>query len=59
MTDPDDIRAWQRLDDRTTTSGRIVADGPPAETLTANRMRDIYGVAARIDGTSVHIEGAA
>ncbi|CAM4090288.1 Beta-lactamase hydrolase-like protein phosphatase-like domain-containing protein [Novosphingobium lubricantis] len=26
MTDPDDIRAWQRLDDRTTTSGRIVAD---------------------------------
>lgn len=40
-------------------AGRIVADGSPAETLTADRMRDIYGVAARIDGTSVHIEGAA
>ncbi len=23
MNDPDDIRAWQRLDDRTTTSGKI------------------------------------
>jgi uncharacterized protein (TIGR01244 family) len=23
MADPDDIRAWQRLDDRTTTSGKI------------------------------------
>jgi uncharacterized protein (TIGR01244 family) len=23
MSDPDDIRAWQRLDDRTTTSGKL------------------------------------
>ena len=39
--------------------GRIVADGPPAETLTADRLKDIYGVTARVDGAHIHIEGAA
>ena len=29
MSDPDDIRAWQRLSDRVTTSGRL-QDGDPA-----------------------------
>jgi len=28
MTDPDDIRAWQRLSDRITTSGRLLPDDP-------------------------------
>jgi iron complex transport system ATP-binding protein len=39
--------------------GRVVADGPPAETLTAERLAEIYGVRARVDGTQVYIEGAA
>ena len=39
--------------------GRIEADGPPSETLTAERMRDIYGVAARVEGLNIHIDGAA
>ncbi|MBU1286243.1 MAG: ABC transporter ATP-binding protein [Alphaproteobacteria bacterium] len=39
--------------------GRIVADGPPAETLTAERLSEIYGVRAHVHGTRVHIEGAA
>ena len=39
--------------------GRIVADGPVAETLTAERLKDIYGVTARIEGAHVHIDGAA
>ena len=38
--------------------GRIVADGPPAETLSAARLADIYGVKARVDGLRVEIEGA-
>jgi len=42
--------------------GRIVADGPPEETLTEQRMRDVYGVKARInvdhDGVDVRIQGA-
>ena len=37
--------------------GQIVANGPPAETLTAERLASIYGVSARIDGTSVVIDG--
>ena len=37
--------------------GRIVADGPPAATLTAARLADIYGVRGRIDGNRVEIEG--
>ncbi len=39
--------------------GRIVADGSSAETLTADRLKDIYGVTARVDGPHIHIEGAA
>ena len=38
--------------------GRIIADGPPAETLTETRLAEIYGVRARINGMSVEIEGA-
>tara|TARA_B100000749_G_scaffold6980_2_gene5644 strand:+ start:4494 stop:5255 length:762 start_codon:yes stop_codon:yes gene_type:complete len=38
--------------------GRIVADGPPADTLTPDRLKDIYGVTARIEGTQIFIEGA-
>ncbi len=26
MSDPEDITAWLRIDDRTTTSGKLVAD---------------------------------
>ena len=37
--------------------GRIVADGPPAATLNAARLAEIYGVRARVDGDSVEIEG--
>jgi len=38
--------------------GKIVADGPPSQTLTVQRMQDIYGVNARIEGATVVIEGA-
>ena len=38
--------------------GRIAAEGPPEETLTVQRMADIYGVRAHIDGRKVEIEGA-
>ncbi len=38
--------------------GRIIADGPPADTLTAARLRDVYGIEATIEGTRVHIGGA-
>ncbi|MCY4563323.1 MAG: ABC transporter ATP-binding protein, partial [Gammaproteobacteria bacterium] len=37
--------------------GRIVADGPPARTLNAARLAEIYGVHGRVDGTRVEIEG--
>ena len=36
---------------------RIVADGPPEETLTSERLAEIYGVRSRIDGRTVEIEG--
>ncbi len=43
--------------------GKIVADGPPEETLTAERMREIYGVRAAVTpgahGPEVRIEGIA
>jgi iron complex transport system ATP-binding protein len=39
-------------------NAEIVADGSPEETLTTERMAEIYGVRARIDGRSVEIEGA-
>lgn len=38
--------------------GRIIADGTPADTLTAERLADIYGIKARVDGLRVEIEGA-
>jgi len=38
-------------------SGEIVADGPPAETLTAGRLAEIYGVRAKVTGTNIEIEG--
>ncbi len=42
--------------------GRIVADGSPKDTLTAERMRDIYGVDARVEldneGFDVRIKSA-
>lgn len=38
--------------------GEIIADGSPEETLTPQRMQDIYGVRARIEGANVVIEGA-
>ena len=36
---------------------RIVADGPPEQTLTPERLADIYGVRARVDGRTIEIEG--
>ncbi|MEQ8559846.1 MAG: ABC transporter ATP-binding protein [Henriciella sp.] len=38
--------------------GRIIADGSPEDTLTAERLADIYGVRARAAGRTVEIEGA-
>ena len=41
--------------------GRILADGPPAETLSEDRLASVYGIKARIDtddtGVSIRIEG--
>ncbi len=43
------------------TGGRIVADGPPGETLTSARMEAVYGVRAQIDphpdGPVIRIDG--
>lgn len=36
---------------------RIVADGSPEDTLTEQRLADIYGVRSRVEGRSVRIEG--
>lgn len=38
--------------------GHIIADGTPDETLTEDRLAEVYGVRARVDGRSVEIEGA-
>ena len=38
-------------------NGGIVADGPPAETLSATRLAEIYGVRGRVDGVKVELEG--
>lgn len=38
--------------------GRIVADGPPRETMTAERLADVYGVDATVDASGVTIKGA-
>lgn len=37
--------------------GRILADGSPAKTLTSDRLEEIYGVRARIDGQWVEMAG--
>ena len=38
-------------------SGRIIADGTPAATLSPARLEEIYGVRGRVEGTRVEIEG--
>ncbi len=43
MTDPDDIRAWQRLDDRTTTSGKL--DDMDVARLAAIGVRHVINLA--------------
>jgi len=37
--------------------GRIVADGPPAETLTAERLENVYGIRACVEGLRVDMTG--
>ena len=39
--------------------GVIVADGTPEQTLTSERLQDIYRIKAQVDGRSVRIEGAS
>lgn len=43
MNDPDDIAAWLRIDDRTTTSGKIVATD--LDRLAAIGVRDVINLA--------------
>ncbi|MEL7452309.1 MAG: ABC transporter ATP-binding protein [Pseudomonadota bacterium] len=38
--------------------GRILADGPPSETLTTERLEEVYGVRARVDGLRVEMDGS-
>lgn len=38
-------------------AGKIVADGPPSDTLTAERLSEIYGIAARIEDGRVLMDG--
>ena len=38
--------------------GKIVADGPVGDTLTQDRLAEVYGVRATIDGTRVEMDGA-
>ena len=37
--------------------GRLVADGPPTETLTAERLEEIYGVRANVKGVQIEMAG--
>lgn len=37
--------------------GKIIADGLPSQTLTSDRLADVYGVKAKINGHDVVIEG--
>ncbi len=39
--------------------GQILADGPPAGTLTAERLQDIFGIDADIDGLRIDMAGPA
>ena len=36
--------------------GHIIADGPPRDTLTAERMADVFDVRARINKAHIYIE---
>jgi len=38
--------------------GKIVADGPPTETLTPERLSEVYRVTARMDGGRLIMDGA-
>ena len=38
-------------------AGRIVADGPPSATLSADRLEQIYRVRGRVDGEHVELQG--
>ena len=37
---------------------RIIADGPPSETMTPERLADVYRVSARLDGGRMVMDGA-
>ncbi|MEM7729644.1 MAG: ABC transporter ATP-binding protein [Pseudomonadota bacterium] len=39
--------------------GRIVADGPPAETLTSARLEAVYGIRASVTGLNIDMAGPA
>lgn len=36
---------------------RILADGPPSETFTEDRLKDVYGIEARVDGLRIEMTG--
>ncbi|MEO0366785.1 MAG: ABC transporter ATP-binding protein, partial [Pseudomonadota bacterium] len=38
--------------------GRVVAEGTPADTLSVERLAEVYGVRASVDGDKVDIQGA-
>ncbi len=38
--------------------GRLIADGPPQDTLTAEQLHSVYGVNARVDDLHITMEGA-
>lgn len=40
-------------------AGRVLADGPVQETMTANRIAEVYGVQAQVDDRDVTISGMA
>jgi len=37
--------------------GHILADGPPAETLTTERLEQVYGIRAQINGPQITLQG--
>lgn len=37
--------------------GRILADGPPSETLTEDRLKEVYGIEARVDALRIEMTG--
>ncbi len=39
--------------------GCVVSDGSPQETLSAERLHEVYGVRAKVSGVTVEIEGAS